>query len=316
MGQEKAIMKQVRMLYFSGTGNTHWVIRRMCDGFEKQEIDCRVLSADELLARCGCQPGAEPDRGKMRTELTDFLKEMDLLILGFPTYGSDMPRPLKDLLPLIPDGDKTPLAVVSTVYKVGGDAVHTPVRELERRGYNIVYSGYVIMPNNFKIPQFKFFDIKNGPELDGYYESAGKTVDMIIEKITDGGKYLEGRSIGDYLVGASQRMGERVMTGWFVGKLFAHASCTRCGLCGDTCPMGNISFEKGYPEFGNDCCLCTRCYNFCPVNAINITDGTLDQAKYTRFKGFDQWKPPRLRKVKASHKKESTDNIEVNNDNP
>jgi Fe-S-cluster-containing hydrogenase component 2 len=66
--------------------------------------------------------------------------------------------------------------------------------------------------------------------------------------------------------------------------------------------MGNISLAKGYPEFGTDCCMCLRCYNFCPGNAIQITEHTRDEKKYNRYKGFDGWKPPRLRHVEVGRR--------------
>lgn len=63
--------------------------------------------------------------------------------------------------------------------------------------------------------------------------------------------------------------------------------------------MANISLDRGFPEFGKNCCICLRCYNFCPVNAINVTSQTLDEKKYPRYKGFDGWKPPILRQVEV-----------------
>ena len=116
---------------------------------------------------------------------------------------------------------------------------------------------------------------------------------------------FEGRGVGGYLFGVSQRLGEATLQSYLVNNFFAHARCTKCKLCAATCPMANISFSKGYPEFGDKCCMCLRCYNFCPVNAINTTSQTFNEEKYPRYKGFDGWKAPRLRKVEGKKKAEA-----------
>lgn len=51
------------------------------------------------------------------------------------------------------------------------------------------------------------------------------------------------------------------------------------------------------PQFGNKCCLCMRCYSFCPVCAIQVTKKTLDTKLYVRYRGFNHWVPPRLYKI-------------------
>ena len=61
--------------------------------------------------------------------------------------------------------------------------------------------------------------------------------------------------------------------------------------------MGNITFDDGYPEFGNRCCNCLRCYHQCPRQAIQITEATRDVQAYPRYRGLDDWRAPRLRKV-------------------
>ncbi len=56
-------------------------------------------------------------------------------------------------------------------------------------------------------------------------------------------------------------------------------SCTRCGLCAEHCPTGNISMD-GMPVFSDHCELCMRCHSICPAGAI-----LLGGRRYTQYRG-------------------------------
>lgn len=295
---DKDEKRDFRILYFSGTGNTHWVVNKIKEGLLKNNHSCEVLEAARLQNECGRDFNKKPDENMLKQKLSEFIPENSTLILAFPCYASDIPLPVKELIPLLPEGGKRKLATVSTILMVGGDAVNLPGEMVREKGYKSVLATYVLMPNNLKVPKFDFFDIKNGDELNSYYETAGRAVDEIVEELLTGKVLFEGKNLGGYAIGVSQRMGVKYLESFMAANLFAHARCTRCGFCAETCPMANITFEKKYPEFGRNCCMCLRCYNLCPVNAIQITGETLNEEKYKRYKGFDRWKPERLRKVK------------------
>lgn len=293
----REIRRDFRILYFSGTGNTEWIVKKVQEGLISLNHSVETMSADKLQADCGRAFGVAPDENLLREKIKEFLPVNCTLIIAFPTYASAIPAPIRDLLPLLPDGKGRKLAVMSTVHLAGGDCVHLPERMLRERGYIPVLATYVKMPMNMFIPNFEFFPMKNGEKLNSYYESAGKAVKAIVEELITEKAHFEGRGIADYFLGVTQRAGEKFCAHYLSKHMFAHAKCIRCALCASTCPMGNINFEKGYPEFGNQCCMCLRCYNFCPVHAIQITDKTLDDKKYPRYEGFDGWKPPILRKI-------------------
>lgn len=296
---EKSAAQDFRILFFSGTGNTEWVVRKIRDGLNERGVACESLAADTLQAECGRTIGRKPDESALRERLAGFLNDSSILVIAFPTYASDIPLPLRELLPLLPEGKGRKMASISTILMAGGDACLLPGQILEKRGYRPFLATYVKMPNNIKVPNFDFFELKNGEDLNHFHESAGKAVAEIVEELITQKAHQEGRSIGDYLLGASQRLGESLFEEMWIKNFFATAKCTKCTLCASTCPMGNISFAKGYPEFGRDCCVCLRCYSFCPVSAIQITARTIDEKKYVRYRGFDGYRPARLRVIEA-----------------
>ena len=291
-----------RILYFSGTGNTEWVMQRLSEALEAAGARSTMLACDQLLADCGMGPRTVTDPSRIRRELVDFLDGATHLLLGYPVYESTIPMPMRIVMDYLPDGRSRKLGVVCTYMMAGGDCCHLPEKDLGERGYDSVLATYVKMPNNINLPPVKFLHVPQGEELDAIAETATAAVDEIASWLANDGRHVEGRGIADYLLGVSQRWGEEMATNYVQDNIFALARCNRCRLCVDTCPMGNIGFDDGYPEFGDRCCDCLRCYHKCPQQAIQITDKTMDLERYTRYDGMGGWKAPRVRKVRKRRK--------------
>jgi formate hydrogenlyase subunit 6/NADH:ubiquinone oxidoreductase subunit I len=67
---------------------------------------------------------------------------------------------------------------------------------------------------------------------------------------------------------------------------FDRERCTRCMLCYQMCPTGNIHLDQdGELQFGTTCIFCLKCYNLCPNYATLIGEGSRDYEKYRRYKG-------------------------------
>ncbi len=287
--------RNFRILYFSGTGNTYYVVRKIQQALKERSHDCDILAADQLQVDCGLSFEKEADPALLKEKLFEFLKGASNLILSYPVYASDIPAPIKQLIKLLPKAKTKDLAVVATIHKAGGDASMIPGKYLERKGYHQVLAAYVKMPNNLQLPGFELFRVNNGDELKAYYESTQKTVNVIVDKLVEQKAHVDGGGIINSLIGAAQRMGEDFVSGFFTRNMYSDEKCIKCGLCVSICPTANITFENKTPVFGKKCCLCTRCYNFCPADAIQITGKTADDVKFKRYKGFDGWQPPRLR---------------------
>ncbi len=282
-----------KIIYFSGTGNSEYVALEL----KKKLAGAEAFAVDSLWAACARVPGDPGDKNSMASKLDGIIPEGAYLVLVYPTYASDIPKPLKEALQLFPKRRRVELAVVSTCAMTGGDACLIPARMLKRRGYRLTYASYVKMPSNFKIPPMDQGKIETGEELDKYIGSSARETDKITGDMVSGRKIITGRGMIALLLGAVQRRAEKFMDNMINKNMFADNTCIKCGLCVSSCPMGNITYKNGHPDFGGNCCYCLRCYSFCPAYAIQVTEKTKDKLKYTRYSGFNKWSPKRLYKV-------------------
>jgi ferredoxin len=68
-------------------------------------------------------------------------------------------------------------------------------------------------------------------------------------------------------------------------------ACTRCGICRDVCPTGRVvlfaprndgSLAEGFPTWPLDapCHYCYACFNFCPEQAVGVKHYTFKDGRY------------------------------------
>lgn len=235
--------KSANLVYFTGTGGT----ARVADAFERSLMK-RTISV-------------------LRTELKGVADSMvfgDLLVLLFPVYAFNAPKPIEEWLKKIQPVNGCPAVVVS----VSGGGEISPntacrlatIRHLEKKGYDVIYEKMVVMPSNFMI---------------GFDESLCAMVlhatPVIVEKVVK--EIMEGerhRTAPYGIDRIASKLGYfEVFGGGFFGRhLKVNDKCVNCGWCEKLCPRDNIRIIDGKHIFGNDCVICLRCIYGCPQKAI------------------------------------------------
>ena len=59
-------------------------------------------------------------------------------------------------------------------------------------------------------------------------------------------------------------------------------SCTGCGICSEVCPSGRVVLNKTTPQWDivHPCYFCYACFNFCPEQAIGVQHYTFKTGRY------------------------------------
>ncbi|MEJ2208572.1 MAG: EFR1 family ferrodoxin [Anaerolineae bacterium] len=270
----------IDIVYFSGTGNTAWVVREMARHLENLGDEVQAFSCEEI----------EPQDRR--------LTDGDVLGIAFPVHGSWAPRPFRAFLAGLPAGQGRPLFALACAAYAAGDAAWYAARPLASKGYTPFLYGNVFMPNNLIYP------VPSREQVHLILDKAGRKVAQLAALIHERRRHIEGVHPGGWLVGLLQRPLAEPLEGWASHRLFADETCTHCGWCARHCPVGNIEMVDGEVRdesirgesirWGDDCLLCLRCFHGCPQQAIQWGDLTRNEATFRRYPGPEgRYRPPK-----------------------
>ncbi len=250
------------VFYFSGTGNTWWVADRIIRRLDMSNINATAVSVDTVTPK----------------KADWWIKTADLVLFGWPVYGSDLPEPMKRFLGALPKLEKSKhVHVFCTQMGFSGDGAWLAHQWLAEKGLIIDTAQHFTMPSNMSMMR-GFFGTPDENRVKKIMASAETQVDGYVERLLTNTARIQGRFSA--MLGMLQRVPFRLYRKKARRLFNADAAlCTRCGLCESLCPMRNITI-KDAPEFADRCAFCLRCYSFCPANAIAYKGRIRDAAKY------------------------------------
>lgn len=252
-------------LYFSGTGNTKYVVKKFCELYEEKN-EHKIISIED--------------------ETRDFdklIKKANIIAIAYPIYGSILPYILTDFLKTHMDSFKDKrIMTIATQALFSGDGGALPYRELKQSNVKHLHSIHVNMPSN--LVDVGIFPSKPIFKTKKKVLKADAKIKKVVARIQSGKTVKDGRrwysrTIG-YLFqrGLAKGMMERLRTKVKIDNDI----CIKCNQCVSTCPTGNLYNEDGMIQFKNQCTLCYRCVNQCPTKAISIFSKKKPKIQYTR----------------------------------
>ncbi len=259
-------MNKLNAFYFSGTGNTKYVVNYLAD-----KLSCiyDVKTYDI-------------------TENHDFKKiiaQSDLVLIGFPIYASSPPIPIRNFVVENADSFKDKvIAIAETQYFFSGDGGASIGRTLEKFGANVRYVEHFNMPNN--LADSSVFKVKNDASIQRIVERAKRrmdvfTSDIITEKQKRRGFNPVSHAVGYLCQRKWWRKNEKAKRS---SVKIDNNKCSKCGLCIKSCPAHNLMNSSGIIQGQGKCVFCYRCINLCPRSAITI----LGTQVVTAYKGIKE----------------------------
>ncbi len=249
--------KKVKIMYFSGTGNTRYLCDCFAETIREKGIDVDICDISEYY-------------GREHTVVS--FKSIDrdcLYVFAFPVYAYGPPgiflRFLKDKLPY---GEGAEAVVMINAGENFGAAIDIASARLSKRGYNVISSVSVFMPQNY-IPILKTPEESKANVMieRGKYE-----IRAFAERLAEG-IYQKGKQAYRIIIPFL-----RVIYFFFINfgnhifsiTLRAGKGCNGCGVCERICPLMNIEMRDGKPVIGKRCEMCVRCVNYCPKDTLNV----------------------------------------------
>ncbi|MDO5408019.1 MAG: EFR1 family ferrodoxin [Eubacteriales bacterium] len=244
------------ILYFSGTGNSEYVAKRIGNGLGDE-----VLNLFDRIRNS--------DSSRLHSERP--------WVLVVPTYAWRIPRIVENWLRKATlSGSKEIYFVMTCGGSIGNAGAYT---EALCSHMGMQYRGCqrIVMPENY----IAMFGTPGPEEARRIIEKAEPVMDEIIEKIRNGEAFLQpSTGVGDKI---NSSFVNTIFYPVFVHsrKFFAEESCISCGKCEKVCPLNNIHMENGKPVWGDNCTHCMACISRCPKEAIEYRKKSKGKVRYT-----------------------------------
>lgn len=243
------------ILYFSGTGNSEYVAKRIAAAVDDEAVNI----FDKLR----------------KQEHSSFTSEKSYVIVA-PVYAYKIPAIVDEwLVSAKLNGNKDMYFILTCGSSIAGAGFYN--REIAfKKKMNYMGTAKVVMPENY-IAMFK------APKED----KALAIIDKAEEKIDRVIAFIKTHRILEDDGGTVKQMWSsfinKVFFKFFVKdkKFYATDACTGCGKCARECVMKNITVKDKMPVWHGKCTHCMACICKCPAKAIEYGRSTKKKVRYT-----------------------------------
>ena len=243
------------ILYFSGTGNSRYIAKRIADALQDEaaDLNAKIKAADSSPMQTG----------------------RDIVVVT-PTHAWRIPRIVSEWL------SKTELLSAERIWFVMdcggeiGNAAKYNRRLAEQKHLRYMGTAQIVMPENY----IAMFNAPEAEEAGKIVEKAEPDIDAAIAHIKAGQAFPIPRcNLYDRIVSGPVNP---VFYRFFVkaAAFYANNACIGCGQCVRNCPTNNIKLENGKPVWSKECSHCMACICYCPAEAIEYGKKSLGKPRY------------------------------------
>lgn len=232
------------ILYFSGTGNSLAIARKIAEATNDQVIPLTDAVKQDLS-------------GEKRIGLV------------YPSYDFAPPPAVQKLLPMLRVSPQAYIFVVITCGAQVGISSWFARHVFEQKGARVVYC------NKIRVPDCAGIAYKRNPnkqiwKFSKYAARLERIVDDI--KAERSGVHYGGWSLLGWL-SMSTSFGQKMIKPFM--PVVNADKCIGCAKCARICPVGNITMQeraglKPIAVNGPDCTACLACVHFCPHQAMQL----------------------------------------------
>jgi len=241
----------MKVFYFSGTGNSFYVAKRIA----AEQAQAEVISIPIFL---------NSNEKK--------LLNAEIVIVG-PIYFYGIAPLVLKFLETIEFENVQYFSAVFTAEFPNGLAINQLKEICKNKGLTLNSCFYIKMPTNYVIKSKMLPPASINSTLIKADQKIEKVVRIIKNKVD-----FKERDLRLYAwvtdAEASHKHWELDFR-QFDSKFVSTQACTVCKLCEKKCPVGNITVTDK-PHWNGQCEACLRCINICPQKAIQygqVTDG-------------------------------------------
>ncbi len=243
------------IVYFSGTGNSHYIAKAIANTTKQS-----LVNMGELL--------------KYSKTLPD--NPSAVYVFVAPVYCWKLPRIVESFIrrASFPKGAKA--YFVLTAGLASGNANKYIHKLCNEKGIECMGCSCITMPENY----IALFKAPTEDEEKRIIAKADKAILPIANAIAQGEK------IEDIAPSPMGFLFSGLVNETFYNliikdkKFWVNDDCISCGICEKACMLNNIKLVDGKPKWLGQCTHCMACINLCPKQAINYGKGTIKKRRY------------------------------------
>ena len=235
-------------IYFSGTGNTEYCIKKFVSVYAPGSPIISIEDNSILAA----------------------INQHQEIILAYPIYYSNLPKIVRDFIVknhTVWYGKK--IFFIATMGLFSGDGAGLASRLMKKYGAHIIGGLHIKMPDCIcDVKALKRTPAQNKQIVI----QAEERIKSAVYNLKNGTPTKDGLGFLCHIAGL---LGQRL---WFYRKTQEYSdkiqidtnACIKCGKCAVVCPMNNLSLSEDKMIADGRCTLCYRCVNQCSKKAITI----------------------------------------------
>lgn len=255
----------IKMLYFSGTGNTELIAHKIAETFKRngRKVDLISIENDEAIHRL------------------DFTNS--IVGFGFPVYKLTYPVIFNTLIQTLnKKADNTPYFIFSSYTRFNGSSLKDFQRKLDNKKFIFICKEKFKCPscgisarldeNDFEYKSVMFFEDNIQKKIENFVSGITKTRPSNLY-------YLPSNPIKKII----HKIVSNIELTKYPKLQIDYSKCTTCGMCAKKCPDSNYTLTESAVNVidNKDCLHCLRCMHHCPANAISFGKLTQGENRYT-----------------------------------
>ena len=243
------------IFYFTGTGNSRYVAKRLSD-----------LTGQHLF--CINDRLKDQDFGTVLSK--------DGLIFVLPTYAWQIPKVVRKWIKKTEFMGSRKTWFVMTCGEDIGNAGKYNEELCQHMNFTYMGTTKVVMPENY----IAMFDVPDEKECDNIIALAEPVIKELADQILAKNKFVqEPIKLSDQL--KSGFINEKFYQFFVKAKAFRVTDkCISCGKCVTLCPLNNIKLKDKKPVWGNSCTHCMACICHCPAEVIEYGKKSVGKRRY------------------------------------
>lgn len=244
------------ILYFSGTGNSEYVAKRI-----GKEVNDEIVNLFQKIK--------ENDFSEMHSNRP--------WVIVVPTYAWRIPRIVQKWIENTVFTGNHDMYFIMTCGGDIGNAGNYLEKLCKKKNMNYMGCIGILMPENY----IALFATPPQEMALQIIKQAEPIINQSILYIKNGDKLPQTD------ISFTDKINSGIINDLFypifvhAKKFYATDTCISCNKCSNICPLNNIHIENGKPVWGNTCTHCMACICNCPKEAIEYGKHSQGLPRYT-----------------------------------